>query len=169
MKSKFKSVNQYWAKHSRKLINKARKANDTPDLSRDIIHNFFVSNVDEYIKRGMDSQEAVAKVLRGREFTSEAMFYYQGVVDQLKSNEQYLKQLGYKEDKRGIGRFRNAKGQLTDDKFQTISYAGEVYIDGVLWKKYSIQAGNGKLLYYYETNSPKQSTYDNMLTEENYE
>lgn len=109
----------------------------------------------------MSASDAIAKTLRGREFKSQADFYAEGVIENLKDN--YAEEIGW--DGR---RFRNKKGQLMADRFKELKYDGEVIIDNVLYKVYRMPNANGELVYYYETGSPKGGTYSTFVSKERY-
>ena len=160
--SKYKEVAQYWAKHNRSIVRKAKQATGFTDLGKETVKHQFVDNVEAYMEEdGMSASDAIAKVLRGREFKSQADFYAEGVMENLKDN--YAKEIGW--DGR---RFRNKKGQLMADRFKELKYDGEVIIDSVLYKVYRMPNANGELVYYYETGSPKGGTYSTFVSKERY-
>ena len=151
--SKYKEVAQYWAKHNRTIVRKAKQATGFTDLGKETVKHQFVDNVEAYMEEdGMSASDAIAKTLRGREFKSQADFYAEGVIENLKDN--YAEEIGW-----DGSRFRNKKGQLMADRF---------IIDNVLYKVYRMPNANGELVYYYETGSPKGGTYSTFVSKERY-
>ena len=88
--SKYKEVAQYWAKHNRSIVRKAKQATGFTDLGKETVKHQFVDNVEAYMEEdGMSASDAIAKTLRGREFKSQADFYAESVMENLKDNELY--------------------------------------------------------------------------------
>ena len=115
--SKYKEVAQYWAKHNRSIVRKAKQATGFTDLGKETVKHQFVDNVEAYMEEdGMSASDAIAKTLRGREFKSQADFYAEAVMENLKDN--YAKEIGW--DGR---RFRNKKGQNPKEPFSKAIYS----------------------------------------------
>lgn len=162
--SKYKEVSQYWAKHNRKIVNKARHATEEGEgLPKETVKNFFVAETEAYMEEdGLSASEAIEKVLRGREFKTVADFYAEGVIENLKDN--YASEIGWTGK-----RFRNKKGQFTSDKFKELKYDGEVMIENTIYKVYKMPTADGTMIYYYETGSPKMNTFSTFVSTERYE
>lgn len=176
MQSENPEVEEFWNKNKKKIMKMAIEANaalikDTgKPLTEETMHNDFVNNADAIYREGKYTMdEALSATLRLRTYKSKEEFFRQGVEEKIMSSEDYMKQVGVKILKNGQVRFRNNKGMFTANTFGSIKFAGEVEIASTTWKKYSLYNASGILLYFYETGSPKLNTYQNMLSEINYE
>lgn len=165
----YNTPTQYWNKHKSKILHMAKERNDGDwqmvgnERFTKIAKELFTSQV----KALMDDdpkltvEMAALKELRSYDFTTKAHFYAQGVLDKIMEN--HSEELGNMDSR---GRFRNSKGQYRTDPVYSIEYMGSVMIQDNIWSQYSFIAKDGKRKYFYETGSPKTSSYSTMVSEE---
>lgn len=163
-----KTVNEYWSRYKTKIMRMSRNVNpEAEDLIgkkqfAEHTKNLFINQVKTLMKdHDYDLNTAIQKELRSREFTTKAHFYAEGVLNKLMEN--HIEEIGEMDSR---GRFRNSKGQYRTDPSYSIEYMGAVMINDELWTGYSFIAKDGTKKYFYETGSPKTSSYSTMVSKD---
>lgn len=166
---KLSQTNKYLKQNVKNIINQYKLANPGNNASNTQIKNNFHFTVKAYMSEGLGEQQAIEKTLRSREFLSERMFYQNAVLDHLLNDNI--------DPNNVVGKRKNgtlfkvnpetnklAGGRSKEELRNSINYKGTIIMRGQTWSKYSFIGKDGCTYYYYETGSPKEDTWQNMIS-----